>query len=191
MVIVEVVIEIKLYTRGNTIAKPHHSQRGIQNINVHVQSQLQNLEEHEEEHLPPITMVVHGSSDLLEASNVGTSNEGGEFAFRGGDVLLGSLEAVLEGSLHDILELLVNLLAGPLEALRVLRHLKTGDSDTTGIGSFSRAIPDSVAAVLPAVSLKDVDGFLGAAHVAAFGNELASSINERLGLLTGDFILSG
>jgi hypothetical protein len=62
---------------------------------------------------PPVTLVVHGSSDLPEASDIGTTDEGWELALSRGDVLLCGVEAVLEALLHDALELLVDLLSGP------------------------------------------------------------------------------
>lgn len=62
---------------------------------------------------PPVTLVVHGSSNFLEASDVGTADEGRELALSGCDVLLGRFKAVLEALLHDALELLVNLLRCP------------------------------------------------------------------------------
>lgn len=37
---------------------------------------------------------------------------------------------------HDLFELLVDLLCGPREALRVLGHLEAGDGDTTTVGRF-------------------------------------------------------
>lgn len=46
----------------------------------------------------------------------------------------------LTASDHDVLELGVNLLGGPLEAGRVLGHLETGYSDTTGVGSLSGGV---------------------------------------------------
>jgi len=93
-------------------------------------------------HLPPVTLVVHGLGNLLEPSDVGASNQRRELSLGGGDVLLGSLESVLEAVLHDLLELLVDLLAGPLQALRVLCHLETRDCDTTGVGGLSGCVPD-------------------------------------------------
>jgi hypothetical protein len=62
---------------------------------------------------PPIALLLHGSNDLLEASNVGTGDQRRELALSGCDVLLGRLEAVLEALLHDALELLVDFLRRP------------------------------------------------------------------------------
>lgn len=80
---------------------------------------------------------MHGSGDLLETGNVASSDQRWELALGGGDVLLCGLETVLEAVLHDVLELLVDLLAGPLDALRILGHFETGDGDTTGVGSLA------------------------------------------------------
>jgi hypothetical protein len=44
--------------------------------------------------------------------------------------------AYLVGLSHDLLKLLVDLLSGPRESLRILRHLKAGYSDTTTVGCF-------------------------------------------------------
>jgi len=62
---------------------------------------------------PPVTLVVHGSSDLAETGDVSTTNEGWELALGRSEVLLGGTQAVLEAVLHDALELLVNLLGSP------------------------------------------------------------------------------
>lgn len=139
---------------------------------------------------PPVTLVVHGSSDLAEASDVGTTDEGRELALSRGDVLLGGLEAVVEAVLHDLLELLVNLLRGPGQTLRVLGHLKTGDRDTTGVGGLSGSVPDGTALLLLAVSLEDIDSLLGATHVGALSDELAARLDEVLGLILRDLVLS-
>jgi hypothetical protein len=80
---------------------------------------------------------IHRGSDLGEAGNVGTSNKRWELTLCAWNVFLGGLEAVLESSLHDALELVVDLLAGPLQTSRVLGHLETGDGDTTSIGSLT------------------------------------------------------
>ena len=62
---------------------------------------------------PPVTLVVHGSSDLAETRNVGTTDQGWKLALSGSEVLLGSTQAVLEAALHDALELVVDLLSSP------------------------------------------------------------------------------
>jgi hypothetical protein len=64
-------------------------------------------------HSPPVALFLHSSSNLLEACNVGTSNQRRELTLRGCDVLLGGLEAVIEALLHDALKLLVDLLRCP------------------------------------------------------------------------------
>lgn len=140
-------------------------------------------------HLPPVTLVAHGSSSLAEASNVGASDQAGELALRSGHELLGGLEAVGEAVLHDVLELAVNLLSSPGDALAVLRHLKTRDRDTTSVGGLAGSVPDGLALLLAAVGLEGVDGLLGAAHVGALGDELAACLDKVLGLVAGDLVL--
>lgn len=140
-------------------------------------------------HLPPVTLVVHGLSDLLEASNVAAGNQRRELALGGSNVLLGSLEAVLEAVLHDLLELLVDLLGGPLQALRVLGHLKTGNGDTTSVGGLTRSVPDGRALLLLSRGLEDVNGLLGATHVGTLGDELGTLRDESLSLVGRDLIL--
>ena len=41
------------------------------------------------------------------------------------------------------------------------------------------------------MSLEDIDGLLGAAHVGAFGDELAADGDQGLGFLARDFVLGG
>lgn len=142
--------------------------------------------------LPPVTVVLHGLSDLGEASNVGASNEGRQGALSGGDVLLSGAETVLEAVLHDALKAAVNLLSGPGDTSGVLGHLETGDSDTTGVGGLTGSVPDgSGTGVSLTVSLENIDSLLGGTHVGALGDELAASGDQSLGLVAGDLVLSG
>ena len=62
---------------------------------------------------PPITLIVHGSSNLTETSNVGATDEGWELALSRREVCFCSTQAVFKALLHDALELLVNLLGCP------------------------------------------------------------------------------
>jgi len=139
--------------------------------------------------LPPVTLGEHGLGNLDESSNVGSSNQRWEFTLLGLDVLLAGVQAVLEGSLHDALELLVDLLGGPAQALAVLGHLETRNGDTTGVGGLTRSVPDSLVLVLLAVCLEDVNGVLCATHVGTFSDEACAGADECLSLLLGDFVL--
>lgn len=142
--------------------------------------------------LPPVTLVLHGSSNLAETSNVATNHKGRQDTFGGGGVEAGSLETVAEGRGHDVLKTSVNLLGGPAETGRVLGHLETRDSDTTGVGGLTGGVPDGTGALVGvAVGLEDIDGLLGATHVGAFGDELAADGDQGLGFLARDFVLGG
>lgn len=142
--------------------------------------------------LPPVTVVLHSLGNLGETSNVATSHQGRKNTLGRSDVLLSSAESVLEAVLHNALEAVVHLFGGPAHAGGVLSHLQTGDGDTTSVGSLAWGVPDSSSTgVGLTVSLEDIDGVLGGAHVGAFGDELAARGNEGLGLLAGDLVLGG
>lgn len=140
---------------------------------------------------PPVTLVVHGLSDLDEASNVGTGDERGELALLGGDVLLSGSNTVIEGILHDSLELVVDLLGRPGETAAVLGHLETRNGDTTAVSGLSGGVPEGVGPVLGTVSLENVDGLLGGSHVGALGEDVAAVLDQVDGLLLADLVLGG
>ena len=66
-------------------------------------------------------------------------------------------------------------------------YLETADGDSTAVGGLARSVPDGRLATrrlaFDALALEDVDGLLGATHVATFSNEANTSGNECLGLL--------
>lgn len=132
---------------------------------------------------------MHGVGDLEETGDVGAGNEGWVLALSAGDVLLCGLEAVLEDILHDVLELVVDLLGGPADALGVLGHLETGNSDTTSVGGLAGCVPESTVLLLLAGHLEHVNGLLGATHVGALGDELGAAGDQRVGLLLGHLVL--
>ena len=139
--------------------------------------------------LPPVTVVLHGLSDLGEASNVGTSDQRRQDTSSGGDVLLSGAETVLEAGLHDTLKAAVNLLGSPADAGGVLSHLQTGDGDTTGVGGLTGGVPDGGILVSLTVGLEDIDSLLCGTHVGALGDELAAGGDQSLGLVAGDLVL--
>lgn len=141
--------------------------------------------------LPPVTLVLHGLSDLGETSNVGAGHQGRQSTLLGGDILLSSAETVLEAVLHDTLEAVVDLLRGPADTRRVLGHLEAGDGDTTGVGGLAGGVPDGLGAVGLTVGLEDVNRVLGGTHVGALGDELAACSDQGLGLVAGDLVLGG
>lgn len=137
-------------------------------------------------------MVLHGLSDLGETSNVGARNEGRKDTLSRGDVLLGGRKTVVEAVLHNLLQAGVDLLAGPVDASRILSHLETRHSNTTSVGGLAGGVPDSTGAgVGVTVSLEDIDGLLGGAHVGTLSDELAAGGDESLGLVAGDLVLGG
>lgn len=96
-----------LYTNGSFQLPNAKDNEGI--VRYHIQKAIRSAANCS----PPVTLVVHGGSDLAETSNVGTTDERWELALGRGEVLLGGTQAVLEAVLHDALELLVDLLCGP------------------------------------------------------------------------------
>lgn len=96
-----------LYTSGSIQLPNAKDNEGI--VRYHIQKAIRSLANRS----PPVTLVMHGGSDLAETSDVGTTDKGWELALGGGEVLLGGTQAVLEAVLHDALELLVDLLGGP------------------------------------------------------------------------------
>jgi hypothetical protein len=140
---------------------------------------------------PPVTMVVHGTGDLDVTRDVSTVDERRKLSLGDVEVLLGGVEAVPEAALHDATQLLVDLLGGPGNTLRVLGHLETGDSDTTAVGSLGWSVPDTVTLAGSTVSLVDIDSLLGGTHVGTLSNELAAGGDEVLGLLLGNLVLGG
>jgi len=140
-------------------------------------------------YLPPLSLRLHSFSNLDEAGDVGTSDQGRELALGRGDVFLGGGEAVLEAVLHDILKLAVDLFGCPGDALAVLRHLKTGDCDAASVGCLTRSVPDSISLLVLADLLEGINGLLCTTHVGALSNELAASLDKSLSLITGHLVL--
>lgn len=132
---------------------------------------------------------MHRLRNLDKASNVASSDQARQLALLGRNVLVCSLKSNLKGILHDVLELLIDLLRSPRQALAVLCHLQTRHGDTTGVGGLSWGVPDRFVALVGALGLEEVNGILGAAHVGTLGNDEAASVDEGLGLLLADFVL--
>lgn len=107
--------------------------------------------------LPPVTLFAHSVGNLDETSDVGTGDQGRNNTSL--SVLLASLPTGLVTVDHDGLELGVDLLVSPLElfvvlsistqkfvlmtrtyTLGVLGHFKTGNGNTTTVGSLTRGV---------------------------------------------------
>mmetsp|Transcript_21620 Transcript_21620/g.47266 ORF Transcript_21620/g.47266 Transcript_21620/m.47266 type:complete len:459 (-) Transcript_21620:44-1420(-) len=112
----------------------------------------------------------HGVGHLDEASDVG----GGLVVVRleavGGD----GLGARGVNARHDVIELLVNLLARPRQTDRVLGHLEARDGDAAGVGRLCRAVDD-------AARHKVLDGRRGERHVSALGDDLDALVGGKHG----------
>ena len=132
---------------------------------------------------------MHCLRNLDKASNVASRDQARQLALLGRNVLVCGLKSNLERILHDVLELLVDLLRCPRQALAVLCHLQTRHGDTTSVGGLSRSIPDSLVALVGTLGLEQVNGLLCAAHVRTLGDDEAASVDEGLGFLLADFVL--
>lgn len=142
-------------------------------------------------HLPPVTVVVHGAGDLDVTGNVGTSDKRRKLSLSDVVVLLSGVKTVPEAALHNSSELLVDSLGGPVDALGVLGHLESRDSDSSTVGSLGRSVPESLSLAGNTVSLVDINGLLGRSHVGSLGEELGTSGDKVLGLLLGNLVLGG
>lgn len=109
---------------------------------------------------------MHSLRNLLEPSNVSTSDQAGELALGRCDVLLGRLKTVGEAVLHDALELGVDFLGGPDQTCRVLSHLETGDSDAAGVGGFACGM--KLVDLFESCGCGTGGGLPGAYHIAPF-----------------------
>ena len=145
-------------------------------------------------YLKDVTLVQHGVGDLDETGDVGALDNGWQrvLVLLAG-VLLRGLDTVVEAVDHDVLELPVDVVPGPARALRVLRHLETGASDTTTVGGLTDSVPHGLGWGLGELTsgLEGVEGLWGAAHVGALGDKLGARGDETLGLVTGDLVLRG
>ena len=125
------------------------------------------------------TLADHGISNLDEAGNVGT---GLNIALK--TVFLGSTGRRIKDVLHDRLEFLVDLLAGPLEAGRVLGHLEARDGDTAGVGGLGGTKHGTIV-------LENFDGLRSRGHVGAFEDTADTVGNEGVCIGLFDLVLGG
>lgn len=141
--------------------------------------------------LPPVTLFAHSVGNLDETSDVGTGDQGRNNTSL--SVLLASLPTGLVTVDHDGLELGVDLLVSPLETLGVLGHFKTGNGNTTTVGSLTRGVEadTGVGSVLGRSSglFEDLNGVKCTAHVGAFSNVSNTGLDEGPSLLLVKLIL--
>ena len=122
---------------------------------------------------------VHGVGHLQEARDV---RAGLEVAFLA--VFLGGVCHVVVDVDHDALELGVDLLGGPAQALGVLAHLQGGGGHAAGVGGL-RGPKEH------ARGLQGLDAFHHGGHIRALGDAPAAVLDQGLGGLEADLILGG
>ena len=83
---------------------------------------------------------------------------------------------------HDLVELRVGLLEGPLGAARVLLHLQAGGGHATRVGSLAGGVGD-------ARRLQSLDRLGGGGHVRALGDQLDAVLDEALHAGQGQLVL--
>ena len=83
---------------------------------------------------------------------------------------------------HDAVQLGINLLAAPTQTLRVLAHLKTRYSHTTGIGSLARSIKQLGI-------LEHLDSFWSRRHVGTLTDSDYTVGNKCTSIVAVDFVL--
>lgn len=76
----------------------------------------------------------------------------------------------------------INVVKCPAVTDGVLGHFQSGYRNTTGVGSFCRAIEYVVCKI-------NIDGFRSGRHVCAFNHSIAAVLYESLGGLAVDFVL--
>ena len=76
---------------------------------------------------------------------------------------------------HDRAEPLVHFLCRPFESHRVLGHLESGSSHTSGIGCLTRRIENLS-------TLEDSNSFRCRRHVSSFGNTETTVVDQVLGI---------
>ena len=119
----------------------------------------------------------HGGGDLQEAGAVCTDHQ--VALGTGSD---GSVVGSVEDALHDALQLGIDFLEGPAQALGVLAHLQAGGGHAAGVGSLCGSVQDTVGQV-------DLDGLGRAGHICALADNGAAVLDQSLSGLLVDLVL--
>ena len=85
---------------------------------------------------------------------------------------------------HDIAQFVIQLFTRPRQPHAVLGHLQTGNSNTTGIGCFTRAIENLI-------FQEQIHSLDRRRHVCSFGNNKAAIIEQGLCITALDLVLCG
>lgn len=126
-------------------------------------------------------------ADTLRNHRVGDLDETGDVCTHNIVALVaeafGCIVGVVMNGLHDALQLGIDFLTRPAEALGVLGHFKARRGDAASIGGFSWAVHDLRRA-------EGFDGLRGRGHICAFADERASGLEHELGIVAVEFILA-
>ena len=122
----------------------------------------------------------HGVGDLLEAGDVGASDQVVAQA-----VTLGSLNGSIVDVLHDGFHLGVDFLSGPVDALSVLSHFELGDGNAAGVDSLGRSDGEVL------LAHQEGQSIVGGGHVADFDVVRNTGLGDLLGPLHVDMVHSG
>ena len=123
------------------------------------------------------TLCEHGVGDLHEAGDVRADDVVLRVA-----VLLGRRIDILEDVLHDALELCIDFLEAPGEALAVLAHLERRGRNAAGVCSLARC--EEHAGLLEHLGALERRG-----HVCALGNGLHAVLDEDFRILLVELVL--
>ena len=94
----------------------------------------------------------------------------------------GRFDALAVNVLHDRVETVGNIFAGPGLACRVLLHFQGGDGNATGIGGLAWAVQQ-------VGGLEDLNTLGIGRHVGTLGYGLDAVLDERAGMVAVNFVL--
>mgnify|MGYP006921976460 CR=1 FL=1 len=121
----------------------------------------------------------HGVGHLQEADDIGAGLDVTLLA-----VLSCGVGALAVDVLHDLLQLGVHRLKGPVQALAVLAHLQAGDSHAAGVGSLGGGVEE-------AGGFDGLDGLGSTGHVGALKDGLTAVGHQQFGGVGVDLVLGG
>src|SRR5690606_22472655 len=121
----------------------------------------------------------HGVGDLDEPGDVGSGQ-----VVAGLAVVVGRGEAAVVDAAHDLGEPLLGVLEGPRVPRGVLLHLQRAGGDAAGVGGLAGGEDRARFG-------EDFDGFRGAGHVGALGDDGAAASDQLGGVVAVELVLGG